>query len=87
MAKLKTKKPVNKSKHRYNWRPDLPDFRDHAYAIMPPAKVKLPTAALPKKVDLRAKCSPIVNQGKIGSCTGNALAAAFEFFRAQRAKY
>lgn len=32
-----------------------------------------------KKVDLRDKCPKIYNQGKLGSCTANAIAAAYEF--------
>ncbi len=36
-------------------------------------------AGLPKKVDLRGKCSPVENQGQLGSCTANALVGALEF--------
>ncbi len=32
-----------------------------------------------KHVDLRDKCPPIYDQGELGSCTANAIAAAFEF--------
>jgi C1A family cysteine protease len=35
--------------------------------------------ALPSSVDLRAKCPPVYDQGRIGSCTANALAAALQF--------
>ncbi|MBL0388393.1 C1 family peptidase [Tumebacillus sp. ITR2] len=31
--------------------------------------------ALPKAVDLRDKCSPVVDQGQLGSCTANAMAS------------
>ena len=34
---------------------------------------------LPKAVDLRPQCPPVYNQGKIGSCTANALGAAYQF--------
>ena len=34
---------------------------------------------LPKEVDLISKCPPVYNQGNLGSCTAQALAAAFEF--------
>lgn len=61
-------------RRRYNWIPDLPDHRDRKFIETVVAPVQLPN-----KVDLRAQCSPIVNQGQIGSCTGNALAGAFEF--------
>src|SRR5438093_46833 len=36
-------------------------------------------ARLPQKIDLRKQCSPIENQGKLGSCTANALVGALEF--------
>ena len=60
---------------RYGWIPDLPDARDHLYAA-PPAYL----SNLPAKVDLRDQCpKEIYDQGQLGSCTGNAIAAAFEF--------
>lgn len=31
------------------------------------------------KVDLRSKCPPVYNQGSLGSCTANAIGAAYEF--------
>jgi C1A family cysteine protease len=58
----------------YGWHPDLPDLRDHIYAAPKQALV-----ALPSKVDLRPENAPIYDQGPIGSCTANAIAAAFEF--------
>src|SRR5439155_12324819 len=30
-------------------------------------------------IDLREKCPPIYDQGNLGSCTANAIAAAYEF--------
>jgi len=58
----------------YGWVPDLPDVRDHVYGTT----YGVP-AALPPAADLRAHCSPVEDQGPIGSCTGNALAGALEF--------
>ena len=58
----------------YGWKPDLPDHRDFLFAT-PPATA----AALPTKVDLRAKCPPVYDQGQLGSCTANAIAGAIEF--------
>ena len=58
----------------YGWRPDLPDNRDFMYAA-PRAIVK----KLPAKVDLRPSCPPVYNQGQLGSCTANAIGAAYEF--------
>ena len=59
---------------RYGWLPDLPDHRDYLYSA-----VRAVPAVLPPKVDLRPSCPPIEDQGKLGSCTANALAGALEF--------
>ena len=56
---------------RYAWRPDLPDARDH---LLP-----APKGGLPRRVDLRDRCSPVEDQGALGSCTGNAIVGALEF--------
>jgi len=58
----------------YGWVPDLPDDRDILYG----AVRKVP-ARLPRSADLRHLCSPVEDQGDLGSCTGNALAGAVEF--------
>ena len=59
-----------KTKHLYNWKPDRPDARDHIFAL----KVAPPSKPLPPSVDLTSLCSPVFDQGDIGSCTANALA-------------
>ena len=59
---------------RYGWVPDLPDQRDIPYTA-----VRAVPALLPSAVDLRDLCSPVEDQGDLGSCTGNALAGALEF--------
>jgi C1A family cysteine protease len=59
---------------RYGWKPDLPDQRDYSYCV-PPSVVQ----AIPGAVDLRLQCPPVYDQGNIGSCTANAIAAALEF--------
>ena len=61
---------------RYGWIPDIPDIRDHMYSAPQPVMAKLPA-----KVDLRPHCPPIYDQGQLGSCTGNAIAAAVQFDR------
>ena len=58
-------------KHFPGCHPDLPDARDLARAV--------PQAAdLPPTHDLRPLCPPVYNQGDLGSCTANAIAAAIE---------
>ena len=61
---------------RYGWLPDLPDARDRIYA----APVEM-LGVLPVRVDLRPQCPPVYDQGQLGSCTANAIAAAIEFDR------
>ena len=63
--------PLHRS---YGWIPDRPDQRDHIYAA-PLMELK----TIPSKVDLTAKCPPVYDQGQLGSCTANAIAAAVEF--------
>lgn len=62
------------SKHKfYGWVPDVPDQRDYLYrAIKPVIRV-------PKEADLRLYCSIVEDQGRLGSCTANALAGNLEF--------
>ena len=67
------------------WLPDYPDFRDYtieeAYSLKSPTGLeKVDIASLPSSVDLRKWCSPIENQGQIGSCTANACAGVVEYF-------
>jgi C1A family cysteine protease len=59
---------------RYGWLPDLPDQRDVLYTAIRAVPKKLP-----KKTDLRPQCSPVEDQGNLGSCTGNALVGALEY--------
>lgn len=55
----------------YGWRPDRPDFRDHLFSHA--------GIACPPAVDLRALCPAVLDQGQLGSCTGNAIANAHHF--------
>jgi len=59
---------------RFGWVPDLPDARDFIYSAPEAVLTKLPT-----KADLRPKMPKIYDQGELGSCTANAIGAAFEF--------
>lgn len=56
----------------YGWKPGLPSPKDHCYKITSPVP-------LPAVVDLSDKCPPVYNQGELGSCTANAIGAAYEF--------
>lgn len=56
-------------KHR-----DYHDTRDLLYEVSEET-----LHALPSSVDLTAKCPAVYDQGNLGSCTANAIAAAFEF--------
>lgn len=64
--------------YKLGWIPDIPDHRDHVYAA--PLKT---LKELPKHVDLRSSGLdfPVYDQGRIGSCTANAIAAAVQFAR------
>lgn len=64
--------PMTRRK-RYGWRPDVPDQRD----------LKMTMARAPKelKIDLTPQMPPVYDQGELGSCVGNAVAAAMEYDR------
>jgi GH25 family lysozyme M1 (1,4-beta-N-acetylmuramidase) len=66
--------PNRRKTARFGWKRDLPDQRDHSYAV--PAQV---LKSLPSCVNLQSQCPPVYTQGDIGSCTANAIAAALEF--------
>jgi C1A family cysteine protease len=58
----------------FGWRRQLPDARDQLYM----ARLKdLP----PVEYDLRPSMPAVYDQGQLGSCTGNAVAAAMEYER------
>jgi C1A family cysteine protease len=58
----------------YGWRPQLPDARDRMY-------VARLTSPAPAEYDLRPSMPPAYDQGQLGSCTGNAIAAGMEYER------
>lgn len=71
---------------KMGWLPDYPDFRDYtpehervepmiAQVGLREAEVKLQPSG-----DLRRWCSPIENQGRLGSCTAQAGVALLEYY-------
>ena len=86
---------VATTKTRYGWKRDLPDFRDkYKYFFYPDYYVSLATPSsgielerddgslmtIPAKaIDLRPNCPPVYDQGDLGSCTANAVAAAYQY--------
>lgn len=61
---------------KYGWKKDVEDPRDYLYKVMKPKDI-----VQPEKVDLRALCSTVEDQGALGSCTANALAAMVEYLQ------
>ena len=64
---------------KYHWTRDKVDKRDYLYA---PTIAKISTY-----VDLRPYCSSIEDQGRLGSCTGNAIAGAIELLMKRNNKF
>lgn len=67
------------------WLPDFPDFRDYTPEHEDVAPLLAATKvskeeSLPSSTDLRAWCSPIEDQGRLGSCTANAAVGLLEYF-------
>ena len=60
---------------KFGWIKDPYDYRDHVAMAVTKA-VKLPSS-----VDLRPACPPVYDQGDLGSCTANGIAACLEFDR------
>lgn len=64
---------------KLGWKKDNYDPRDFKFKISVPHE-------LPSMVDLRNMCPPVYNQGGVGSCTANALGAAFQFEQIKQKK-
>jgi C1A family cysteine protease len=74
------------------WLPDYPSFRDFTpestkvvklfkkVDLDETLKTKALKVSLPQKKDLRKWCSPIEDQGSLGSCTANAAVGMVEYF-------
>lgn len=70
---------IVKQKRNFGWLPDRPDARDQRYESV---RMPMELAALPSKVDLRTQFpAPCYDQGELGSCVSNAIAAKMQFLR------
>lgn len=73
--KLKIETPLPSPRNRiYGCKPDIIDHRDIKYSSIFNWKKEYPD-----NVDLRPLMPPIVDQGKLGSCSANAFAGALGF--------
>ena len=77
---------MDKAKKRgMGWIPDYPDFRDYTekteeiHLVLGPKGV-LKAKGTPVSIDLREWCSPIEDQGSLGSCTAQAGAGVIEYY-------
>lgn len=61
--------------HRYGWNAQRPDQRDIQFLA------RWYKGAGPQAVNLQSGCPPVYDQGNLGSCTANAIAAAVGFER------
>ena len=81
------KQPITGQRFGTGWLPPVIDPRDYTdqHAAVAPLVGKLhlakPSAAPLATVDLRAYCSPIEDQGQLGSCTANAAVGIVEYFQ------
>lgn len=74
--------------YKMGWLPDYPDMRDYGpdHELIKPLleKTKIPALdpnkQLPTSADISKWCTPVRNQGDIGSCTAHAAGALVEYF-------
>jgi len=74
-----------KGKYGMGWIPDYPDFRDYTEKTEEVQSVLgsiglLKAKGLPPSVDLREWCSPVEDQGGIGSCTAHVGVGIIEYY-------
>jgi len=62
-----------RSHSKYGWLPQLPDHRDHKFTL------SFDETVFPPLIDLRPHMPPVYDQGQIGSCTANGIAAAIQY--------
>jgi C1A family cysteine protease len=67
---------IRNGRHIQGWLPDRPDPRDKPFGAF-----RSGPASIAPTTDLRSLCSPVENQGEIGSCVANATAGNLELLR------
>lgn len=72
-------------KRGMGWIPDYPDFRDYTEETEEVRSVLgagrgMKARGLPPGVDLRQWCSPVEDQGSLGSCTAHAGVGVIEYY-------
>lgn len=74
-------------RYRMGWLPDIPDIRDFTpftdnirQDLLKTGVDKAGNGDLPKAVGLRKWCSPVEDQGRLGSCTAHAGVGMVEYF-------
>jgi len=77
-ADKKVKARTLDNKFNLVWKADKLDTRDYRYQVTQKLN--------PNLVDLRNHCSPIENQGSLGSCTGQSIAGAIELLNKRNGK-
>jgi C1A family cysteine protease len=74
--------------YKFGWERDLPDFRDkhpespdvqRIFNRSP--KLQATAKGIPATIDLKQWCSPIEDQGNLGSCTACAAAGLIEYYQ------
>jgi C1A family cysteine protease len=77
--------PASNRLQGMGWLPDWPDVRDYTpehedVAPLVAATGATKSHAVPDSVDLEQWCSPIEDQGQLGSCTAHAAVGLVEYF-------
>jgi C1A family cysteine protease len=83
---MKVLKSESSEKNGTGWLPPRPDLRDYTesnkeiLALSIKLGIKEGKMELPPSVDLRKWCSPVENQGELGSCTAHAGMGIIEYY-------